>query len=132
MLEMKRRSYLFHRGDGKRNAPKVIGNDVPHSRMPREIICSLPGLPVQASACGRNHREAQFSGKRGAQGSISIAGYTIPYYQAEPVVLGAGLFLQPPPADPGFTIVQSPTFLWTNATLQVLSSGVNRSVCGWS
>ena len=53
------RSYLFHRGDGKRNAPKVIGNDVselPHSRMPREIICSFPGLPVQASACKRPGR----------------------------------------------------------------------------
>ncbi|KAI5639259.1 hypothetical protein M9H77_00584 [Catharanthus roseus] len=75
-------------------------------------------------------REAKFSGKRGAKqlerkregrkGSISIADYTIPYYQAEP----------PPPADPGFTIVQSPTFLWANATLQVLSSGVNRTNSG--
>ncbi|KAI5659405.1 hypothetical protein M9H77_28198 [Catharanthus roseus] len=32
---------------------------------------------------------------------------------------------RPPPTNPGFTIVQFPTFLWANATLQVLSSGVN-------
>ncbi|KAI5664271.1 hypothetical protein M9H77_23594 [Catharanthus roseus] len=72
-------------------------------------------------------REAKFLGKRvakqlerkreGQKCSISIADYTIPYYQAE----------HPPPADPGFTI-QSPTFLSVNATLQVLSSGVNHKV----
>jgi hypothetical protein len=47
------------RWQAERKKTKQIGNSIselPHSRMPREIICSFPGLPEKASACKRPGR----------------------------------------------------------------------------